>query len=89
MNAITRSKVFLPDRGMALHLPDSLGISEGAEYELIDHGVEIVLMPVRPPESPTEREAQWTKMIDAMRALGPVGEIEVREPIEFPDRPGL
>lgn len=90
MNAIVRSKTFRTANGLAVQLPESFGIGEGVEVELTDRGAgEIVLVPVRPPLEPAEWQARWKKMLEDMLALGPVGEIGVREPIEFPDRFGL
>jgi hypothetical protein len=44
---------------------------------------------VRRARDPAEEKRKVLELVEALRALGPVGEIGTREPIEFPDRPGL
>lgn len=38
---------------------------------------------------PAEAKRRWLAALDALDKLPKPGEIERREPIEFPDRPGL
>lgn len=89
MNAIVWSRTFRSGDDIAVCLPAVLGIEEGVEFELIENGHAIVLKPVDTPEMTAKKLANWRKMLEDLRARGPVGEIEVREPIEFPERPGL
>ena len=86
MNAVSKSKVFKSGNSLAVRLPKSFGMTEGTEVEVARQGINIV---VRPIADPAVEKAKLTRMIDRLRAIGPVGEIEFREPFDAPDRPGL
>ena len=90
MNAVVHSKTFKSGDGVAVLLPDSFGLAAGAEVQLSRNGTTIEVRAVKPKsEDPATAKARLTAMMDRLREIGPVGEIEKHEPIEFPDRPGL
>ncbi|QYU69155.1 hypothetical protein J4558_03150 [Leptolyngbya sp. 15MV] len=80
------TKTFKSGNSVAVRLPKGFGIPEGAEVELDKAGNTVTLRLARDPEV---EKARVLKMLDDLAAIGPVGEVEKREPIEFPDRPGL
>lgn len=43
----------------------------------------------KPASDPADVKAKLHKLVEDLQALGPVGEIEQRDPDIFPDRPGL
>lgn len=44
---------------------------------------------VRRLKDPAEEKRKLLELVEALRALPRPDEVEKREPIEFPDRPGL
>ena len=85
MNAVT-SKTFKSGNSVALRLPRALGIAADVEMRIEKEGDALV---VRPVKDPAEEKRKLTELVAALAALPNPDEIEVREPIEFPDRPGL
>lgn len=81
-----QTRTFRSGNSVAVRLPKGFAIPEGAEVELQHaHGtVTMRLMPDREGE-----RARLRKLLDDLEALGAPIEIEKREPIYFPDRPGL
>lgn len=86
MNAPRTSRTFKSGNSEAVRLPKGLGFGVGAEVVIERRGNELVL---RAAKDPAEEKAKLRRLIDKLNEIGPVGEIEKREPIEFPDRPGL
>lgn len=85
MTAVT-SKTFKSGNSVALRLPRALGIEANVEMRIEKDGNALV---VRPVKDPAEEKRKLAELVEALRALPRPGEIEVREPIEPPDRPGL
>lgn len=78
------TRVFRSGDGVAVELPEALGFPVGTEVLISRHGglVTMEAKPQRPKITPAE-------LVRRMRELGPPLTPEVREPIEFPERPGL
>lgn len=85
MNAVT-SRTFKSGNSVALRLPRALGIEADVEMRIEKEGDALV---VRPVKDPAEEKRKLQELVEALRALPNPGELEEREPIEFPDRPGL
>ena len=86
MTAPRTSRTFKSGNSEAVRLPKGLGFGVGTEVLIERRGDELVL---RAAKDPAEEKAKLRRLIDKLNEIGPVGEIEKREPIEFPDRPGL
>jgi antitoxin VapB len=86
MNAALKTRTFKSGNSEAVRLPMGLGFGIGTEVEIERRGHELVLRAVK---APTEEKTKLRRMIEALKEIGPPGEIEKRLPFEAPDRPGL
>lgn len=80
------SKTFKSGNSVAVRLPKVLGIGPD-ERMLIEQDGDVLT--IRRLKDPAEEKRKLIAMIGALRALGRPGEVERRESIEFPERPGL
>ena len=78
---VIETKAFKSGNSVAVRLPRELGIKAGDELVIEQSGAGAVI--TRKPKMTTR------EMIDALRKLPRPKTIQVREPIEFPERPGL
>lgn len=85
MGAI-KTKIFKSGNSVAVRLPAELGLEEGLSVTVERDGTGVK---IRPVIDPVEEKRKLSELVAALRALGPVGDVEPREPIEFPERPGL
>jgi len=79
MNAFT-TKTFRSGNSEAVRLPKEIGFGEGVEVEMVREGDVVTIRRKRM----TNQE-----LAELLRRLPKPDYIEQREPIEFPDRPGL
>ena len=86
MNAPHNTRTFKSGNSVAVRLPKGFGSAAGAEVALERRGREVVIRRIADPAAAKERLGQLADVLDA---LGPIGEVEVRDPDIFPDRPGL
>jgi antitoxin VapB len=86
MNKPVHTKTFKSGNSVAVRLPKGFAIPEGTEVEL-DKSGDVVT--VRLTRDPAQIRNRMRKLVEELEEIGPIGEIEKREPIEFPDRPGL
>ncbi len=86
MNAPHNTRTFKSGNSVAVRLPKGFGIAAGAEVALERRGSEVV---IRRIADPVEAKVRMGQLADLLDALGPIGEVEVRDPDIFPDRPGL
>jgi antitoxin VapB len=86
MTKPVHTKTFRSGNSVAVRLPKGFAIPEGVEVEL-DKSGDVVT--IRLARDPAEVKKRMRKLIEELEAIGCSGEIEKREPIEFPDRPGL
>ncbi|QXQ05475.1 AbrB/MazE/SpoVT family DNA-binding domain-containing protein [Sphingosinicellaceae bacterium] len=84
--AALETKTFVSGNSVALRLPKALGIGPDVAMRIERRGNVLTVVPVH---DPAEERRKVIELVEALRALGPIGDVEVREPIEFPDRPGL
>ena len=85
MNAID-TKSFKSGNSVAVRFPRGTGLQPDRDWTITREGEEYRL---RPKADPTEAKRRVKQLVDDLLALGPVGEIEKRDPDVFPDRPGL
>jgi antitoxin VapB len=78
---IVRSRTFKSGNSEAVRLPKDMAFGVGTEIDIIDNGGTITL---RRPNKFTGRD-----LIAALEALPRPDHVQEREPIEFPERPGL
>ena len=86
MTKPVHTRTFKSGNSVAVRLPKGFAIAPGAEVELERSGDTVVIRLTRNPE---EVRMKMQNLLDELEAIGPVGEIQEREPIEFPNRPGL
>lgn len=86
MNKPVHTKTFKSGNSVAVRLPKGFAIPEGVEVELDKAGDTVT---IRLARDPAQVKSRMRELIEKLEAIGPIGEIEKREPIEFPDRPGL
>lgn len=80
------TKVFKSGDDAAVILPKDIAFAPGTSVTVERAGDVVTIQPVR---DRAEEKRKLEAMVAALRALGPVGEIGARDPIEFPERPGM
>jgi antitoxin VapB len=86
MNATVKSSSFKSGNSVALRLPKALGVKPGEQFELVRRGT---MIEVRPVVNIEQERADLKELGRILRELGPRKNPLPRDPIEFPDRPGL
>ena len=81
-----QTRTFKSGNSVAVRLPKGFGIPADVEIELEQSGDTVTIRTVR---DPAEEKARFLKMLDELRALPKPPSVQKREPIDFPDRPGL
>jgi len=85
MNAVT-SKTFKSGNSVAVRLPKEIAFAPDTPVVIERNGD---VLTIRPAVDPAEERRRLAEFIAALRALPKPPEVETRDPIEFPDRPGL
>jgi antitoxin VapB len=83
---VIETKTFKSGNSVAVRLPKVVELEAGAPIRITYGPRSITITPIEDPAAGKKRVADF---IAAMRALPKPPYIEEREPIEFPDRPGL
>lgn len=83
---VIETKTFKSGNSVAIRLPKELGFAADMAVTIERIGNELKIVRV---VDPAEGKRRLDKMIAALRAIGPIGEIGPREPIDIPDRPGM
>lgn len=78
---IVETRTFKSGNSEAVRLPKGMGFGIGTEVQLIDNGDSVTIRP--------KRQYSGRDLVDALNKLPKPDRIQEREPIEFPDRPGL
>jgi antitoxin VapB len=86
MTKAVHTKTFKSGNSVAVRLPKGFGISEGVDLELDQKGDVVTLRVVR--DADRERAAML-QMLEDLKRLPKPSSVEKRDPIIFPDRPGL
>ncbi|MEG3147447.1 hypothetical protein U1839_22570 [Sphingomonas sp. RT2P30] len=80
------TRTFKSGNSVAVRLPKELGFAPDTAVTLEKVGDTIN---IRAVDDAADGKARVARLIAALDAIGPVGEIQEREPIEFPERRGL
>jgi antitoxin VapB len=80
------TRTFKSGNSVAVRLPKELGFASDTAVTLEKVGDTIS---IRAVDDAADGKARVARLIAALEAIGPVGEIQKREPIEFPERRGL
>ena len=83
---VVESKSFKSGNSVAVRMPRETGMPENIDVTIERSGDAWI---IRPAKDPVKEKRKVTELVAALRALGPVGEVEERDPDIFPDRPGL
>ena len=86
MNATVKTSAFKTGNSVAVRLPKAFGIKPGDGIELVRKGS---IVEIHPMVDPAKEKAELSELVRILRELGPTKKPVLREPIEFPDRPGL
>lgn len=86
MEAIVKTSIFKTGNSVAVRLPKGFGFKAGDGVQLIRKGRHLEIHPVHDPE---KDRADLAELGRILRELGPRKNPVLREPVEFPDRPGL
>jgi antitoxin VapB len=87
MNAPVTSKTFKSGNSEAIRLPKGLGFGIGTEVRIEREAGRLVLTPI---SDPVADQARLDALLDDLAAIGtPPDGVQEREPIEWPERPGL
>jgi antitoxin VapB len=79
---IAHTRTFKSGNSEAVRLPKEMGFGVGSKVQLIDNGDSITIRRPRPTMTPKE-------LIEALDKLPKPKTVQVREPIEFPERRGV
>jgi antitoxin VapB len=83
---MSETRTFKSGNSEAVRLPQGIGFGVGVAVNVERDGDRVVITQAR---NPAEEKRKLHELVEALRAIGRSGEIQEREPIEFPDRPGL
>lgn len=83
---VIESRTFKSGDHVAVLLPDAIGIPAGFALRLEWEGRTVT---IRPASENVETKRTWAEVLERLAAIGPVDDVEVRDPDIFPDRPGL
>ncbi len=84
--AALETRTFVSGNSVALRLPKALGIGPDVAMRIERRGNVLTVVPVH---DPAEERRKVLELVEALDALPKPDTPEVREPFEFPDRPGL
>lgn len=80
------TKTFKSGNSVALRLPKALAIGPDERMVIEQKGD---VLTIRRLKDPAEEKRKLLELVEALRALPRPDQVEKREEIEFPDRPGL
>jgi antitoxin VapB len=83
------TRTFKSGNSVALRLPKGLAIGPNERMLVERHGDILTARRLPNDVEEAERLARFRLAMADLARLGPVGEVQQREPIEFPERPGL
>jgi antitoxin VapB len=83
---VIEGKTFKSGNSVAVRLPKAVGIKAGVPIRILYQAGRVTISAIEDPAAGKKRVADF---IASLRMLPAPGEIEMREPIEFPERPGL
>lgn len=85
---VHETRTFKSGNSEAVRLPKELAFGPGTPVTIERTGDTLTIRPSS-EEDPDEARRRMARLLADLRAIGRPGELQEREPIEFPDRPGL
>jgi antitoxin VapB len=89
MSGPFHTRSFKSGNSVAVRLPKVLGIGPDESFAISRQGDVVTARRIPTVEEEAARLARFRAGLAALKALPPSPEVEEREPIDFPDRPGL
>jgi antitoxin VapB len=89
MNGPIHTRTFKSGNSVAVRLPKALGVGPDESFEISRQGDILTARRIPSPTEEAERLARFREWLTSLEGLPRPPETEEREPIEFPDRPGL
>ncbi len=89
MNAPVNARTFKSGNSVSMRLPKRLGMEPNQVFAVNYDGDNFYGRRVPTVEEEARRFQRFRNMLETLQRIGPVGEIQERDPFEFPDRPGL
>lgn len=86
MTKPVHTRTFKSGNSVAVRLPKGFAIPDGADVELDKKGDVVT---IRLARNPAEVRDRMQKLLEDLDAIGEIGEIEKRQPIQFPERSNL
>ncbi len=80
---VIESRTILDGDRVAAILPEALGIPAGFALRLEWEGQTVTISPA---SEDMDAQQTWAQVLERLAAIGPVGEVEVRDPDILPDR---
>jgi antitoxin VapB len=80
------TRTFKSGNSEAVRLPQGIGFGVGVAVHVERDGDRVVITPAH---DPAEEKRKLLELVETLRSLPAPGVAQEREPIEFPDRPGL
>ncbi|HYW16337.1 MAG TPA: hypothetical protein VE891_09310 [Allosphingosinicella sp.] len=81
-----QTRTFKSGNSEAVRLPQGIGFGVGVAVNVERDGDRVVITQAR---NPVEEKRKLMELVETLRALPRPGEVQEREPIEFPERYGL
>ncbi|MBO9580686.1 MAG: AbrB/MazE/SpoVT family DNA-binding domain-containing protein [Sphingobium sp.] len=89
MNGPVRTRTFKSGNSVAVRLPRALGVGPDETLAISRQGDVLTARRIPSAAEEAERLARFRTGLDALKKLPGPAAVEQRDPIEFPDRPGL
>lgn len=89
MNDTVHTRTFKSGNSVAVRLPKTLGVAPDEMLAISRQGEVLIARRIPGPAEEAERLSRFRAGLETLRALPRPTATEEREPIEFPDRPGL
>lgn len=86
---IVESKTFVSGSGVAVELPAEVAFAPGISVTIERVGNVLTVRPATLTADDPGRVARWRAMLMELDTLPRPPDVEARDPIEFPERPGL
>ena len=89
---VVQSRTFRSGDAVAVELPDELAFGPDLAVVIERHGDTLTIRPAPDMADMADMADDTTRLqrlASQLRAIGPIGHVQDREPIEFPERQGL
>ena len=86
---VVQSRTFRSGDAVAVELPDELAFGPDLAVVIERHGDTLTIRPAPDMADMADDTTRLQRLASQLRAIGPIGHVQDREPIEFPERQGL